>query len=322
MSASPSAARRCARRRAPRRGMPAPRPRGAHRRRALADAAGEHQRVDAAERRRHRRDRRPQPVHVDVEGERGALVAGGRPASTSRMSAVPARPEQPRLVLERVADLGGGQPAVLQQPQQQAGIDGARAGRHHQALERGEAHRRVDRAAVATAAQRGAGAEVAAHEPQRRPAGRAARRARRARRRATARGSRSGAAASARATPRAARRSPRRPAAWRGRRCRSRPPRARRAARARPRRMRGERRGWCSGARSVSARERRHTSSSTRDRPRGTARRRGRPGDRPRRPRRSRPSAPPAAPASPRRPRAVEVALAAAPRRRRRAAAA
>ena len=77
------------------------------------------------------------------------------------MSAVPARPCSPASRLQPVADLGERQAAVLRQPQDQARIHAARPRRHHQPLERREAHRRVDRSAVAHGGERCAGAEVA-----------------------------------------------------------------------------------------------------------------------------------------------------------------
>ena len=57
-------------------------------------------------------------------------------------------------------------------PEQQARVDRPGAGRHHQPLQRREAHRRVDRATALHRRQRGAGAEVGgdqAQPPARRP---------------------------------------------------------------------------------------------------------------------------------------------------------
>ena len=55
---------------------------------------------------------------------------------------------------------------VLDQPQRDARVDRAAAGSHHEPLQGGEAHRRVDRAPAVDRAQRRARAEVAAHDPQ------------------------------------------------------------------------------------------------------------------------------------------------------------
>ena len=61
------------------------------------------------------------------------------------MSRRAGQPGQAGLVLERRRASSCGRHALaLEQPQQQAGVDAARAGRHDQALERREAHRRVD----------------------------------------------------------------------------------------------------------------------------------------------------------------------------------
>ncbi len=76
-----------------------------------------------------------------------------------RAPAAPPRARAPRRARRPAA-------VALEQPQQQPRIDAARAGRHHEPLERREAHRGVDRAAVGDRAQRCAGAEVAADEPQ------------------------------------------------------------------------------------------------------------------------------------------------------------
>ena len=99
---------------------------------------------------------------------------GARPArrprptrsTISRMSALPERPSRP----ERCSSASASSPAdsslVLLQPQQQSGIDAAGAGGHHQALQRREAHRGVERGPVLDRAQRSAGPEVAADDPQ------------------------------------------------------------------------------------------------------------------------------------------------------------
>ena len=55
---------------------------------------------------------------------------------------------------------------LAQQVQEQPGVERARARAHHHALERREAHRRVDAAAVADRGQRAARAEVAGDQPQ------------------------------------------------------------------------------------------------------------------------------------------------------------
>ena len=162
-------------------------------------------------------------------GRRRSRAASASPVLRARGSAACRRcrqPEQARAVLERRRELRRRHPRVLLEPEQEPGVERARAGRHHEPVERREAHRRVDRHAARDRGERGAGAEMAGDDPQRpRPAGRQLARRGAARRRGTARGSRSGAGPSARATPRAARRSRRPRACGRGTRCRStRPP--------------------------------------------------------------------------------------------------
>ena len=99
-----------------------------------------------------------------------ASRAGSSPSlareMTSRMSLVPARPSSPERCSSAVGHLVDADLSVLEQPQEQAGIDAAGAGRHHQPLQRGEAHRGVDRAPARHRGQRGAGPEVAAHDAE------------------------------------------------------------------------------------------------------------------------------------------------------------
>ena len=78
------------------------------------------------------------------------------------MSALPDKSEQARPVLERGGELRRRHADVLLQPEDETGVDGARAGCHHQSLERREAHRRVDRHAPVDGRERCPGAEVAA----------------------------------------------------------------------------------------------------------------------------------------------------------------
>ena len=83
------------------------------------------------------------------------------------MSSVPAEPQQPRPVLQASRDLGRRQPLLAREPEHEPRVDRPGPRRHHEALERREAHRRVDRAAAAHRRQRGAGAEVAGHDAER-----------------------------------------------------------------------------------------------------------------------------------------------------------
>ena len=180
-----------------------------------------------------------------------------------RMSAVPARPSRPERCSSVAASSAGGIPACSSSHSTRPGIDAPGAGRHHQPLERREAHRRVDRAAVEDGGQRRAGAEVAGHEAQ--AVGRAAEQLGRAPRRVRVRQAVEPVAAQVPALAplrRAARRSRRRPAASRGTPCRSRRRPGRPAARRVTTSSAASDFGWWSGARSVSARSRATTAAS------------------------------------------------------------
>ena len=78
----------------------------------------------------------------------------------------PGEPVQAGPVLEGRRQFGGRHVHVLFEPQDESGIDRSRSGRHHQAVQRRESHRGVDRPAVADRGQRRARAEVAGDEPQ------------------------------------------------------------------------------------------------------------------------------------------------------------
>ncbi len=122
-----------------------------HVRSVLTDAAGERKDVDASQGHRHVSHCSGDPVRVDRERERVVEAAEGR---------------EPRLVLERRVELVDAQAALAQEVEERARIDRARARRHRHALERGEAHGRVDRAAVQHGGHRAAAAEVADDEPR------------------------------------------------------------------------------------------------------------------------------------------------------------
>ena len=68
---------------------------------------------------------------------------------------------QPRFVLERVGDVADRNPLLLGQPQDQARVDRARAGRHDESLQGREPHRRVDRSAFDDGSQGGTRTQMA-----------------------------------------------------------------------------------------------------------------------------------------------------------------
>src|SRR4051794_10601066 len=126
----------------------------------LADSAGEDEHVDPARRRDHRGDLGPQTVDVHVVGQLRPIVAVlQRFQQLAHVARAPAEPGDAGAMLERVVELLERDAGVALEPDQQAGIDAARAGGHDEALERREAHRRVDRAAARDRAQRRARAE-------------------------------------------------------------------------------------------------------------------------------------------------------------------
>ena len=105
-------------------------------------------------------------MQVDVARERGRLVALPAPAQHLPHVGGPARPSRPEPCSSASRHLVDVVAALLHEPQQQARVDAARAGGHHEALDRRESHRRVDRPTAADGGQRRAGAEVAGDEPQ------------------------------------------------------------------------------------------------------------------------------------------------------------
>ena len=91
------------------------------------------------------------PVRVDREAER--VVE-------------PAERREPRLVLESGVEVVDAQAVLAEEVDERSRVDGARAGGHRHALERGEAHRRVDRAPVEHGGHRAAAAQVADDDPR------------------------------------------------------------------------------------------------------------------------------------------------------------
>ena len=128
----------------------------------LAHAAREDERVEAAEGGRHRRDRRPEAMDVDVDRQPGVVVVAREDGAHVGVAGQAA---DAALAVEPLFE-GVGVDPVTQQPQHEPGIDAARARGHDEALHRREAHRRVDADAVAHGGQRRAGAEMAAHDPR------------------------------------------------------------------------------------------------------------------------------------------------------------
>ena len=88
----------------------------------LAHAAGEDERVEAAEGGGHRRDRRPQAVDVDVDRQPGVVVVARQDGAHVGVAGQPA---DAALAIEPLLE-GIGVDPVAQQPQHEPGIDAAR----------------------------------------------------------------------------------------------------------------------------------------------------------------------------------------------------
>ena len=83
----------------------------------LADAGGEGERVEAAERSRHRSNRGPEPVQEDVEREYGVGVAcRGVPFNLDHVAGSAPKTLQARLQVGGVFERVGGKPPIREPP--------------------------------------------------------------------------------------------------------------------------------------------------------------------------------------------------------------
>ena len=78
----------------------------------------------------------------------------------------PETPSKPECIIERVVELIGVQAFLPQQVHEDARVNTAAAGAHHQALQRREAHRGIDAEAMAYRRHRGAVAQVGNDQTQ------------------------------------------------------------------------------------------------------------------------------------------------------------
>ena len=131
--------------------------------RVLADAGGEHERVDPAEDRGQRADLLRRAVDEVVHGQAGLRLAAAE--QVAHVVADAGNPEQPGLLVEDVLDLLDREPELLEQIQHDAGVERARPGAHAQPVHGREAHRGVDALAVLQRAQAGAAAQVRDDDP-------------------------------------------------------------------------------------------------------------------------------------------------------------
>ena len=137
---------------------------------ALADPRREDERVEAARGDRHRGHRLRDAVREHAERERGVLVPSGGPGPELPHMRGAREAGEAGLVVQRVIEPVRVEGPGMEEVQQRSGVDGARARRHGHALQRAEAHRRVDGAAVANGGHRAAAAQMADDEPGRRDA--------------------------------------------------------------------------------------------------------------------------------------------------------
>ena len=119
----------------------------------------------------HRRDAGLEPVHVDLVGERRPLVAVVhrlRARRAGRRSAPRARAALTRTrARTRRASADSAARRIIWKTD--AGVDAARAGRHHQSLQRGEPHGGIDRATEGHRGQRGSSPKMCGHQAKIRP---------------------------------------------------------------------------------------------------------------------------------------------------------
>ena len=126
----------------------------------LADAGGEDHGVGTAEHGEVGADVLAQPVAVDVVRRARARSSPRRRPQQVAEVVHAGQPLQPRAVVQQVLERRRGRGRVAQQVQQDAGVEVAGPGAHHQPLQRGQAHRGVDRAPAPDRRRRGAVAEV------------------------------------------------------------------------------------------------------------------------------------------------------------------
>ena len=172
---------------------------GAHRGRVLADAGREHEGVETAERRRQQAGLQADAVDEIVEREARARICAR--LEFAHVVADAGQALQSALVIEQVLHLLGAHLLFPDQVEHHAGIDLAGPRAHRQPVERREAHRALDAAAVRKRAHRSAAAEMRDDHPAGRDLGRDLLQPARRCTRRTGRGSRSGARPRRRSVP-------------------------------------------------------------------------------------------------------------------------
>ena len=126
----------------------------------LADARREHDRVEAAQLGEIRADVVPDAVGPDGEAGLGERISPGGSVRHVAHVAVTGEAEDARALVEQRVELVDAQAGHAVQVHEHRGVEVARACAHDEALQRGEAHRGVDRAPAVDRGGRGAVAQV------------------------------------------------------------------------------------------------------------------------------------------------------------------
>ena len=139
----------------------------------LADAAGEHQRIEPFQRHHHPGDGLRQPVHEHLQGQPGPLIPVRRRGLDGAHVVTRARQAgQPAVVVQRPGQVLDGQAGPVREVAEDPRINVAGSGSHDQPLQRGQPHRGVHRPAVPHRRRAAPVAQVSGHQAQlaRRPA--------------------------------------------------------------------------------------------------------------------------------------------------------
>ena len=141
----------------------------AQRRAIFSNAAGEDNRIHAAQHRQHRADLARQAMRVDVVRQTRPFdrLCPDRFQNLAHVAGEAGNAQQSGLPVQDFIDLIGGIALTPDQIHQNAGIDGARARAHHDAFERRESHAGVHALAVRNRGDGRAVSEMADDQPRR-----------------------------------------------------------------------------------------------------------------------------------------------------------
>ena len=137
-----------------------------HAGRVLADTAGKDHRIHPPHRRRIGPDVFAHTVGIEVDGKLRVSIARRRAILDIAHVRTAGQPLQPAVVIQRRLDLLDAQTQLPVQIAERARVHIARAGAHHQPLERGQAHRRFEAFTQIYGAHAGAVAQMHRDQPQ------------------------------------------------------------------------------------------------------------------------------------------------------------